>query len=94
MRELGRRAKISSTSVANVMSGERSPTWDFCAAISVPLGEPIWSVARTAGLLPSASGADEITYQELLEIMEKLPVEKRREILRYAKYLWQFGDEG
>lgn len=92
MRELSRRAKISSTSVANVMSGERLPTWDFCAAISVPLGEPVWNVFRLAGLLPGGIDESELTYQKLLDIMQKMPSEQRAEVLKYAYYLLQRGE--
>jgi len=33
-RELARRASVSQTTVSEVLSGQRRPTWDFCAAVA------------------------------------------------------------
>jgi transcriptional regulator with XRE-family HTH domain len=53
MRELARRAGVSHTTVADVMAGQRKPTWEFCAAIARPLNADPREVFRLAGLLSS-----------------------------------------
>lgn len=89
MREFARRAKISHSSVSKVISGEVVPSWDFCAAISVPLNEPIWDVAQIAGLLPKKPG--DMSYKELEDLITKLSVEQREEVIEYVKYLMWKG---
>ena len=49
-RELARRAGVSHTTVSQVISKVRQPTWDFCASVAVALGEPIDEVFILAGL--------------------------------------------
>lgn len=51
-RELGRRAGISSTQVADVISGRSNPGADFCISIARALGEPPEHILRLAGILP------------------------------------------
>ena len=86
MRELARRANVSTSTVSRVVSGELKPSWDFCAAIARPLDEPILTIFKLAGLI----SLGEITTPEILEIveiMETMTPETRREVLHYAKYL-------
>jgi transcriptional regulator with XRE-family HTH domain len=51
-RELGRRAGISQTTVSQVLSYQRQPTWDFCASIARAFRVPEDEVFRLAGLKP------------------------------------------
>lgn len=53
-RELGRRAgkNASQTHISLILSGERSLTWDFCAAIAEALDYSPVEVFKIAGLLP------------------------------------------
>lgn len=90
MRELARRANVSTSTVSRVVSGELKPSWDFCAAIARPLDEPILTIFKLAGLISFPATKGEITTPEILEIveiMETMTPETRREILHYAKYL-------
>lgn len=90
MRELSRRADISYTSVANVLSGERDPTWGFCASIAGPFDEPPINLFRMAGLLGDIP-EDDITLQELIAVIEGMDIEQRMEVIRYARYLLKEG---
>jgi transcriptional regulator with XRE-family HTH domain len=49
-RELARRAGLSQTTVSQVISQQRKPTWDFCAVVAKALGEPVDRVFVLAGL--------------------------------------------
>ena len=53
IRELARRANISHTWIANVLSGQRPASWDFCAAIAQALLKQPEEVFRLASLLPN-----------------------------------------
>ena len=89
MREFARRAQISHSTVSKILGGDLEPSWEFCSAIARPLGEPVWSVARIAGLIPKAS-RNSPTFQEIEELVGRLTEEQRLEVIRYLKYLiWQ-----
>lgn len=94
-RELARRADIAPTTVSEVLAERRKPTFDFCAAIAGPLGKTPVDVFRLAGLLPSPpevvneprAGYDESTeVQKVVDILGRLPADKRQEILHYAEF--------
>lgn len=52
MRELARLSHITHSSVSDVLSGKRSPTYDFCTAIAPALGFEPSEMVSIAGLLP------------------------------------------
>jgi transcriptional regulator with XRE-family HTH domain len=54
MRELARRASISHSWVADIVSGVKPPSWDFCAAIAKPLRYTPVQIFVVAGLVPMA----------------------------------------
>lgn len=54
IRELARRAGISHTTVADVLSEQRKPTAEFCIAIAKALNVPEESTLRRAGILPKS----------------------------------------
>lgn len=89
MRQFAQRANISRTSVSDVISESRPPTFEFCVAIAAPLGESPIKLFQRAGLI---SGKDEndLTYSELEELVTQLTEEQRLEVVRYVKFLlWQ-----
>lgn len=90
MRELGRRANVSITTISKVMEGSRLPSFEFCSAIAGPLGVSEIEVFRIAGLIKRPPQKD-MTYQELVEILEDLTEEERLEVVKYAKYLLRGG---
>jgi transcriptional regulator with XRE-family HTH domain len=49
MRQLARRAGLSQTQVSNVLNGKRGITYNFCVAISGPLGETPEKLLQMAG---------------------------------------------
>lgn len=52
MRELARGADLSHTTIAQVVSGERAPTWEFCFSVARTLNTDPLPLFRMAGLLP------------------------------------------
>ncbi len=71
-RELARRAGISQTAVSTVISNQRKPGWDFCAAIAGPLDQPPEKLMRLAGLLPPLPEPVQ-DEQEALQILRLMP---------------------
>ncbi len=86
IRELARRANISHTWISNVLSGQRPPTWDFCAAIAGALDESPEDVFRLAGLLPTLPPAVE-EEEEAIRILRTLPPDVRAIAIRILRSL-------
>ena len=51
--DLARRSGLSDATVSRVFSGERLPSWDFCAGVAQAFGMRAEEIFRQAGLLPS-----------------------------------------
>ena len=91
-RELAKRAKVSQTTVSQVIAGNRQPTWDFCAKIALPLDQNVDSIFVLAGLkrpLPPAVKEE----QEVLGIVRNLPPELRRTAANVLRSLVPPRDE-
>jgi transcriptional regulator with XRE-family HTH domain len=86
-RELARQADISQAFVNRVLSGNASPSINFCNQIARALGVAPEQVLRLAGILPPAS--DDSTLQELIELARNLSQEDREELLKYARFRYQ-----
>ena len=71
-RELARRSGISHTTVSEVLSTVRRPTWDFCASIAGALGESPDAVFVRAGLKerPPAPVTEEAAAVGILRALE------------------------
>lgn len=90
-RELARRAKINYTTVSKVMAGQARVTYNFCAAISKPLGKEPIEVFRIAGLLPPSGGKmNELSQdeRELIEAYRELTPKARRFASGFIKGLF------
>lgn len=92
IRETARRAEISHTTIADVLAGNRMPTWDFCAAIAKVFEEPPVSIFIKAGLL-SVTPESERTVERLSDIIREMPIEKQQELLWYALALSRRKDD-
>jgi transcriptional regulator with XRE-family HTH domain len=86
MRQLAREAHISHTTVAQVISGERTPTWEFCFSVSRILGADPVSLFRMAGLLPSEP-AKVMEEEEVGAILRSLSPGARSVILHMLRGL-------
>lgn len=89
LRELARQAggTASHTHTNLILKGERSLTWDYCAAIARAFGYSPVEVFKVAGLLENngSNGSDDI--EAIAGISKTLPDDKKAELLKYARYL-------
>ena len=85
-RELARRAHTTSTTVSEVISRKRNPSYDFVGKVARALGEPVEKLERMAGLKDKPRGEDE-DLRELYEIAKALNDENREQVTRIASLL-------
>ena len=91
-RELARQTGFSNSFVSKTLSGERSPSTNFCTKVAKAFDESPELVLRLAGILPPSSPAtptDDAILQELIELARNLPPEDRKELLNYARFRYQ-----
>jgi transcriptional regulator with XRE-family HTH domain len=91
-RKLAREAGVSHTHISNVLSGERNVTFDFCASIAKALGKLPEDLFRMAGLLPPLPEPEDELLSQVTDAFNRLPPDKRREVLDFA--LWQLRRNG
>ena len=90
--ELARQTGFSQAFVSNVLNGERKPSANFCNKVAKALDVAPEMVLRLAGILPPtepASPTDDATLRELIELSRNLPPDKRQEVLRFVRFLYQ-----
>lgn len=86
-REVARRTGvISHTTVADVINGQRAPTYDFCAAIAPVFGQEKETLFRWAGLLPPLLQPTK-EEREVLTALRDLSPETRAVILQIIRSL-------
>lgn len=86
MRQLADGAGVSATTVSEVIRGHREPTWEFCALVAKPLEVSPVRLFRMAGLLPDGDN-EEMTLDELIQIMNRLTRQERENVLKFAWFL-------
>lgn len=84
--DLSRQAGLSRPFISRVISGDLSPSVNFCHKIAAALGEAPEKVLRLAGILPTSMGGDDSIVQEITEIARSLPPEDQQEILDFARF--------
>ncbi len=90
-RELARQSGVSQTLISQTLSGEVTPSADFCIKIAQALGEPPEKVLRLAGILPPSASEDDPTFTELTDLARTLTPKQRREVLHYIRFLLHRG---
>jgi transcriptional regulator with XRE-family HTH domain len=80
-RELARRAGVSHTTVSEVMSGVRKPTFEFCDAVARALHVSPERIFRLAGLLPKRPERNEM-IDDILWHFDRMSPEQQRSFLR------------
>lgn len=88
LRELGRRAHLSATTISDVISTKAKPGYDFCIGVARAFQLPPEVVLRKAGLLPSIT-EDQAQDKELLDYFHGLPEDERKRILTIARALYE-----
>lgn len=89
-RELARRVGLSQGLVSQTLAGDRSPSNNFCLKVAQALGEAPEKLFRLAGILPPSE--DDPTITELNDMIRNMTPEQRKDMLKYARYLYR--DEG
>jgi transcriptional regulator with XRE-family HTH domain len=92
LRELAQRAGLTHAAISNVLNGQRNPGLKFCLGIADALDEPPELVMRRAGLLPELPAPEGIsahTFNELMDIIYNLPMDKQEDLLEIAWSLYQ-----
>ena len=89
-RELARQANISNALVSRTLSGDMSPSADFCIKVAQALDASPEYLLRLAEILPPETTiSEDATTQEITELLKHLAHEQRQEALNYIKYLYQ-----
>lgn len=90
IRKLAERMSMSDSNLSKILSGKVDPGVKFYLKLADAFNEPVSKVFKLAGILPSLSSDEEITFAELLEIAKKLTPEEREDVMRYALFqLWR-----
>ena len=82
--ELARRAKLSSTTVSDVLSGSAKPGFNFCKGVARAFGVRTQKVLMLAGLLPPEP-EETPTSRELLYMFMQLNDEDQERILSITR---------
>ena len=93
IRELARRAGVSHTTAADVLSKQRDPTADFCLGIARALNMPPEEVLRRAGILPPLPAPEDETFRQILEYVKRMDVEDRQAVLEYVIFRYRRSAE-
>ena len=86
MRELARRADMSPTAIRMVLSGQRDPTWNWCAKVARALRVPEVDFFRFAGLLPS-NPQNVAEIKEILRCYDRMTRRAQRQFCALARTL-------
>jgi transcriptional regulator with XRE-family HTH domain len=93
--ELARKAKVSQAAVSSILSGNRNAGAEFCIKIARALEQTPEKLLRLAEILPPLpSEENDPTLRKLFDTLRNMSSEQRKEVLRYARYLYQSGQEG
>jgi len=84
IRELARRTGTSHTSIAQVLSREREPTFDFVAIMAQWANSPLERMLQMAGLLPERYTREEIE-REILHYFDQLPPDDQARLIVIAR---------
>ena len=83
-REVARRGGISHSTVSDVLSGQRTPTADFCIAIANAFGTSRADVLTRAGILPDVESHN---VRQLTHLFDQLSTEDQTAILIMVRAL-------
>jgi transcriptional regulator with XRE-family HTH domain len=84
-RAFAKKIGVSQPFISRVLNGETPPSVNFCHKVASALGEPPEKLLRLAGILSSVS-SDNVTLDELADIVRNLPSEAQQELLDFARF--------
>jgi transcriptional regulator with XRE-family HTH domain len=86
LRELGRQANLSNTTISQVLSGQANPGLDFCKGVAGAFGMRAEEVLARAGLIP-APPKETATSRELLAMFAQLGDDDQERVLEIVRAL-------
>lgn len=90
--DLARAAALYPATISKVLNEDRQAGPDVCLALARAFKLPPELVFRKAGLLPELPGGNhDVELQQLIDLMQRMTPDERREILEYA--LWRYRRE-
>ena len=92
MRELARQSGMSHAAISVVLSGQRKPTWEFCAKVADALKMSKVELFRMAGLMESVP-EDIADEEELIHLTRHLARHDRRNLIIYARALVEADEQ-
>lgn len=93
IRALARRSEVSHTTIADVLSGARLPTFEFCHEMArVARVDSAW-LFRLAGLLPQVTREMSADEEELIHLARYLARHDRRNLIIYARALVEADEQ-
>ena len=93
IRALARRSEVSHTTIADVLSSARPPTFEFCHEMArVTKVDPVW-LFRLAGLLPQVTKEMSADEEELIHLTRHLAKHDRRNLIIYARALVEADEQ-
>jgi transcriptional regulator with XRE-family HTH domain len=92
--EASRRAEVSASMFDKVINGYANPGPDFCTGVARAFSMPVETVFRHAGLLPEIHAPmEDMTFQEVYDLMRNLTPRERRDVLEYTKLRYRLLKE-
>jgi len=89
MREMARRAGVSHTTIASIMSGRRKATADVCKGIAKALNVPTEDILRLVGLLPPLPDDWQGQFKQVCDKLKNLSPRAREDVVAYVTYRYQ-----
>jgi transcriptional regulator with XRE-family HTH domain len=86
MRKLATRIGTSHTTISDIISGQREPTYEFCVKLATGLKLPKETILKEAGIEDPIS--EDATLQEIIEIARSMTPEQRRDYRKYGLFLF------
>ena len=83
--ELARKTGLHASTISRILSGQVEPSDKAHSMIAKALQVPPEKVFALAGILPTSLDKSDI-LKELTEVVNQLPENEQREVLKYARY--------
>lgn len=90
--DLARVSGLSRTAISNILNGKRQAGVDALTAIAGAFKIPPEELFQAAGILPREAQST-LLERRFVSLLQKMPEERRMELLRFAEFLAGWHDE-
>lgn len=91
IRDVEKRAGVPRGRIGNPASEKRRPTADVCRAIADGIPAPFDVVMKQAGYGDDEALAADVTIQDVIEYMKRIPPEERALVRNFAEWRYQLS---